>query len=136
MATEEYRAWIASINASNRARALESGGVALITDPDTGRQRMEGLRPGEMVWYDVKDGPQSQRGRRHFYGRNWHGPFPEYGIVDMLATGRPPTAKECLQLIFDFKNVRQSVDASTAPRRNDHGMLQRLSSALHIRPDR
>jgi hypothetical protein len=131
---KEYCSWIESINASNRAHA--NNGPALITDPETGRQRMQGLGPGQMVWFDVKDGPQSQRGRRHFYGPNWHGPFPEYGIIDMLTAVRPPTAQECLQLIFDFKTVRQSVAARTAASRDDFGILQRLRAALHLKPHR
>ncbi len=130
----EYCAWIESINASNRANA--NGGSALITDPETGRQRMEGLRPGQMVWFEVKDGPQSQRGRRYFYGPNWHGPFPEYGIVDMLIAGRPPTTRECLDAILDFKTEARSVAAGAGPRRDDPGMLQRLRAALHLKPHR
>jgi hypothetical protein len=90
---QEYCVWIESINAGNRARAHFNGGIALITDPETGRQRMDGLNPGQIVWFDVNDGPGSQRGRRHFYGRGWHGPFPEN---DLLTTIRdhlrgPPT---------------------------------------------
>lgn len=134
MATEEYRAWIESINASNRARAQECGGPALIIDPETGREKMEGLRPGEMVWYDVNGGPRSQRGRRRFYGPNWHGPFPEYGIVEMLTTGFPRTPSECLEAILDFKTEAQTADTASAPRRDDPGMLQRLRAAIHLKP--
>jgi hypothetical protein len=131
---QEYCSWIESINASNRARARADGGPALVTDPETGRQKMEGLRHGEMVRFDIKDGPRSQRGRRHFYGPDWHSPFPEYGIVEMLAAGRPPTAKECIELIFDFKTEGQS--GRSVPRRDDPGMLQRLRAALHLKPHR
>jgi hypothetical protein len=130
----EYRGWIESINATNRANG--NGGPVLITAPETGRQRMEGLRPGQMVWFDVKDGPQSQRGRRHFYGRGWHGPFPEYAIVDMLIAGRPPTARECVSAILDFKTDGQSVGTRTGPQRNDSGLLRRLCAALHLKPHR
>jgi hypothetical protein len=136
MATEEYRAWIESINASNRANAHANGGHALITDPDTGRQKMEGLRPGELVWFDVTDGPQSQRGRCHFYGPGWHGPFPEFGIVDMLIAGRPPTARELLGAILDFKTEARSSGVPAASRRDDRGMMQRLRAALHLKPRR
>jgi hypothetical protein len=132
----EYCSWVESINASNRANAHANGGHALITDPETGRQKMEGLRPGEMVWFDVTDGPQIQRGRRHFYGPGWHGPFPQFGIVEMLTAGRPPTVGECLDAILDFKTDAQSVTAGAAPRRDDPGMLQRLRAALHLKPHR
>jgi len=130
---QEYSAWIESMNAGNRARAHANGGPALITDPDTGRQRMEGLRPGQMVWFDVKDGPRGQRGRRHFYGAGWHGPFPEYGIIEMLSAGRPPNLLECLRVIFDFKTTGQHAATRIAPRRDEPGMLQRLRAALHFR---
>jgi hypothetical protein len=130
----EYCSWVESINASNRANA--NGGLSLITDPETGRQKMEGLRPGEMAWFDVTDGPPSQRGRCHFYGPDWHGPFPEYGIVDMLIAGRPLTVRECLNALLDFKTEAQSVTTEAGPRRDDPGMLRRLRAALHLKPQR
>ena len=132
----DYCSWVESINASNRANARIHGGPALITDPETGRQKMEGLRPGEMVWFDVADGPRSQRGRRHFYGPDWHGPFPEFGIVEMLVAGRPPTVRECLEVILDFKIGAQSVGAGSPRRPGAAGMLHRLREAFHFRPRR
>jgi hypothetical protein len=132
----DYCSWVESINASNRANALIHGGPALITDPETGRQKMEGLRPGEMVWFDVTDGPASQRGRCHFYGPGWHGPFPKFGIVEMLTAGGPPTPEECLDAILDFKTEARSIGARAAPRRDDDGILQRLRAALHPKPHR
>ena len=135
---QEYSAWIDSINAGNRARAQENGGPALITDPETGRQRMEGLRPGETVWFDVKDGPRSQRGRQRFSGSDWHGPFPEYGVVpeeegpplnfaerEWAAaaqrtknelTRKAPLCLRLLHAIFDFKTAGHSTAARTALR--------------------
>lgn len=95
---QEYSAWIESMNDCNRARAQANGGPALITDPATGRQRMEGLHPGEMVWFDVKDGPQSQHGRRRFYGAGWHGPFPEYGIVTIEERAVPSYLRRWVRL--------------------------------------
>ena len=122
----DYCSWVESINASNRASAHANGGHALITDPETGRQKMEGLRPGEMVWFDVTDGPTSQGGRCHFYGPGWHGPFPKFGIVEMLTAGGPPTPEGCLGAILDFKTEARSIGARAAPRRDDDGILQRL----------
>jgi hypothetical protein len=128
---QEYCSWIESINAGNRARAHLNGGLALITDPETGRQKMEGLHPGQMVWFDGKDGPRSQQGRRHFYGPDWQGPFPEYGIVATLSRGRPPNALECLRAVFDFVTAAQDTDARRAPQRTDAGLIRRIGAALH-----
>lgn len=150
---QEHTSWIESINNANRARARANGGHALVTDPDSGRENMEGLQPGQMGWYDVKDGPPSQRGRRRFYGPGWHGPFPEYSVfetpaagsptplpehsvLEMLAAGRPPTPQESLAAILDFKAEAHSLAASVASKAGGSGMLQRLRTALHFKPRR
>ena len=125
----QYCAWIESINASNRAIAY--GGPALVIDPNNRRERMEGLCAGETMWFDVKDGPASQRGRHRFVGPNWHGPFPEYSVVSVLSRPRPPTAAECVRVLLDFKTDAEATGSAAGVR---PGFLRRVRAALHFMP--
>ena len=50
---EGHRRWIEEIKERNRARAAIAGLPALVFNPETGTERMEGLRPGQTTWCDL-----------------------------------------------------------------------------------